>query len=162
MDPRSWWAEEFAAFAGGHSGYERLPSAVRTHRTVVLDRRAPRFVVVDRLEGAGIHRLQWRFHLDPQLSIACLDSDLRFRRQGREVWLLPVDGVGTLQLITGWVSPTYGVKHGTSTVSCVIEGPLPITRTWLFAESRLPAPHRREYVEHLTTMALSDASNSSQ
>jgi hypothetical protein len=162
VDPRWASADDVVAFAGGHLGYDRLSSPVRTYRTVVLDRRVPRFVVLDRLEGSGIHRLQWRFHLDRHLSVEQVGNDLRLQRAGREVWLLPTDCDGPIDLAPGWVSPSYGVKYETSTVSSTIERQLPVARSWLFAERWLSPPERREYADHLTAMAFPYASNSSQ
>jgi hypothetical protein len=162
VDPQWWTSDDVDLFAGGHSGYERLPQAVQVRRLVALDRRAPRVLVIDTIEGAGAHHLHWRFHLDPRVVVERRDGDVCLRHRDREVWLMPVDGDSVVEIVPGWVSPSYGVKHPTSTVSCVAETALPVTRTWLFAERLLPQPERHEYVERLKSLAVPYASNSPQ
>jgi hypothetical protein len=75
-----------------HHGYARLPDPVVHRRIVLLNKRTRRFVIEDRLEGRGRHRIEWFFHLGPRCVLA--DRDLgcpsRFRSGGVEFGLLPV------------------------------------------------------------------------
>jgi hypothetical protein len=160
VDPRWSTSPHVDVFAGGHTGYQRL--GVATHRTVALDRRCPRVTIVDRLEGAGEHHLHWRFHLDPDLEVQTSGDDIRVRHNGREVWLLPLDTLWPIEIIQGWVSPSYGIKRATATVSSRITTRLPVTRTWLFAETHLPPQARHDYVHDVLSQAGNYASDSPQ
>lgn len=150
------------AFAGSHTGYERLPGRVRTHRAIVLDRTRPRVIVSDRLEGGGEHKLQWRFHLDPAITAEPRGADVRLSADGREVWLLGLDRAAPITLEPGWVSPSYGVKLPTTIVSSVLATPLPCARRWLFSEAWLPDSERLAYVRSVMPQSFTYASDSSQ
>jgi len=91
----------FEFVEAGHSGYLTLPGPVRHRRIVLLNRRTRRFVIEDRLEGEGDHRLEWFFHLAPdweavlheEAGLRCSDAgrgfDLRadLLPPGARVWL---------------------------------------------------------------------------
>ena len=64
-----------------HHGYLTLPGPVRHRRIVLLNRRTRRFVIEDRLEGEGDHRLEWFFHLAPDWE-ARLDDEACLRCSG--------------------------------------------------------------------------------
>lgn len=163
VNPRWVTSADVDAFEGGHDGYARLAQPVRLRRQVALDRHLPRVLVTDWVEGRGSHRLHSRFHLDPELEIDRRGGDLRLHRLGHEVWLLPIERETTIDVVPGWVSPSYGVKRPSATVSHVTEAPLPVTRTWLFAEQQLPPDERRDYAQRLASLVTSIyASDSSQ
>jgi len=75
-----------------HHGYARLPEPVVHRRIVLLNKKTRRFVIEDRLEGRGRHRIEWFFHLGPR----CVLSDRgpeylsRFRSGGIEFGLVPL------------------------------------------------------------------------
>ena len=75
-----------------HHGYARLPDPVVHRRIVLLNKRTRRFVIEDRLEGRGRHRIEWFFHLGPRCVLADrgLGCPSRFRSGGVEFGILPV------------------------------------------------------------------------
>ncbi len=95
-----------------HRGYARLPDPVVHRRIVLLNKRTGRFVVEDRLEGSGKHRVEWFFHLAP--GCAAIDgaagAPTRFSSRGPTFRIEPVclpEGTrGFLE--DGLVSPGYG------------------------------------------------------
>jgi uncharacterized heparinase superfamily protein len=149
-------------FAGAHSGYERLPGRVIPHRTIVLDRQQPRVVVVDRLTGSGVHKLHWRFHLDPRAQAEQHDQDVRIWSGDREVWLLDLDPLGPTALVEGAVSPSYGIKVETTTISSVVTNALPCVRRWMFSDVWLSATERQAYARAVVPPAMNYATDSSQ
>ncbi len=138
-------------FSGAHDGYSRLEPPVMHTRECALDRTRPRVAVRDTLGGAGSHMLTWRFHLDPAVTPDAADGDVRLESGGREVWLLPAGGRDglTLSVEDGWVSPSYGVRVPTKILVWQLRAALPVTVSFLFAESRLDAGDRTRVMETL-------------
>jgi hypothetical protein len=151
-------------FRGGHRGYERLRSPVRHARRIWLDRRSPRVLVNDRLEGSDEHVLQWRFHLDPSVVADVEGRDVRLRSGEKTVWLLPDEAAVafTLSLQDGWVSPSYGVKVPTRVVVWETTATLPVSPSFLFSESRLSESDRRRASDELTQGQGPHATDSSE
>jgi len=95
-----------------HRGYSRLSDPVVHRRIVLLNKRTGRFVIEDRLEGEGAHRVEWFFHLAPGCAAidGAADTPTRFSSRGPVFRLEPVclpDGArGFLE--EGVVSPGYG------------------------------------------------------
>lgn len=75
-----------------HHGYARLPDPVVHRRIVLLNKKTRRFVIEDRLEGRGRHRIEWFFHLGPRCAPADPDTGppARFRAGAVEFGLLPL------------------------------------------------------------------------
>ena len=61
-------------------------------RIVLLNKKTRRFVIEDRLEGRGRHRIEWFFHLGPRCAPAGPDTGppARFRAGAVEFGLLPL------------------------------------------------------------------------
>ena len=137
--------EEADCFHGGHSGYARLASPVSHARMWLVDKKHPRVLVRDRLDGEGSHALAWRFHLDPAVAPEVDGSDVRLTHEGRTVWLLPDDTAATFSLSVeaGWVSPRYGVKVPTSVLVWRATAVMPVLVSYLFAETRFSPRERR-------------------
>lgn len=100
-----------------HDGYTRLDEAIVHRRQLTLDRRLE---IVDRLEGKGIHSMEWRLHFAPHCAVilqgdrctvewhsGLLTIDLDRQLQ----WgLLEGDRDG------GWYSPSFNLKQPTATL----------------------------------------------
>jgi uncharacterized heparinase superfamily protein len=138
-------------FRGGHRGYERLPSPVSHTRECFLDKTRPRVLVRDFLDGAGEHRVVWRFHLAPAVT-ACIDAgDVRLSGKAGTSWLLPNLPAGfDLSLEPGWVSPSYGVKVPTTVLVWRASARLPLAASYVFAESQLAPDERTSAVDALS------------
>ena len=134
-------SDERDVFRGSHRGYARLPSPVAHVREIVLEKRAPRVIVRDSLEGRATHRLVWRFHLDPAIRAAAHGRALHLAGEAQAV-SCEIDAPPDLALRVepGWVSPRYGVKVPTSVV--VLEGTvaLPVTCSVVFAPAPIASP----------------------
>ncbi len=124
-------------FCGSHDGYERLTYPVTHTRECVLDRTHPRVLVRDSLTGAGWRELTWRFHLDPAITPYVDSRGVRLSDGAREVWVIagvsPTDVL--LDIEDGWVSPSYGVRVPAKVLVWRTRGSLPITVSFLLAES---------------------------
>ena len=135
-------------FRGTHDGYSRLAAPVVHTRECMLDRERPRVLVRDTLAGAGTHTLTWRFHLDPAVTPERHGADVRLAHGDREVWLLSDDGV-SFEMQDGWVSPSYGVRVPTKVLVWQTRASVPLTMSFLFADSRLDAGERTRVMESL-------------
>jgi hypothetical protein len=137
-------------FRGGHGGYARLSPPVMPSREILVERDAPRVVVRDRIDGAGVRTVVWRFHFDPSVTAALSGDDCCLTHSTGEVWMLSIgEAPGRPRLDEGWVSPSYGVRHHTSVLVVEYRGALPISPGWLFAEARLSSEERQRAVDRL-------------
>lgn len=134
-------------FRGGHDGYARLFPPVRSTRELFVDAERPCVTLRDRLEGASDYRVTWRFHLDPLVSADVIEDDVRIRQGDREVWLLAAGRPHHPRIVSGWVSPSYGVRLETSVVE--MTGHVPAMFSCVFADTRLSADQRRLSLDQL-------------
>ena len=119
--------QRFAAFAGRHDGYASLPSPA-AYRRELLALAGDYWVVRDVVESADEHEVAVHWHAAPALAARILPGvadaatrgvaellDAEDRPCLRLVTLS--DGLGSLAVEDGWVSPTYGRReHATSLV----------------------------------------------
>jgi len=124
-------------FCGSHDGYLRLTYPVTHSREYVLDRERSRVLVRDSLTGTGWRQLTWRFHLDPSITPEHDGRTVRLSNGAREVWLIPDLSAldARLDIEDGWVSPSYGVRVPTKVLVWRTRVSLPVTASFLFAES---------------------------
>jgi len=113
-------------FRGSHSGYERLPSPVRSVRTVALDRVHHAVMIKDEFFGTGAHDIAVPYHLAPgidiereeQGSIVVRTANGRFTLAWRDKadWKVASEA--------SWVSASYGVKTPARRIVFARRGPL--------------------------------------
>ncbi|MDP2481685.1 MAG: alginate lyase family protein [Candidatus Palauibacterales bacterium] len=88
------WAtsSECVVMSGHHDGYMRLPEPVRHARTIVAMHHHY-WLIVDRLEGAGYHRGEQRFHIAPSAGVEWVrkKQGVRIEKNGSVLQLLFVD-----------------------------------------------------------------------
>ena len=107
---RAWTPDHFE---GAHSGYRRLARAVTPVRTIELDRAQHRLVVLDEFEGEGDHLIEIPLQLAQGVTATeagagqlALSDGFRLSWGSTDDW--------TLEIGTGWISPSYGVRlHAT-------------------------------------------------
>jgi Heparinase II/III-like protein/Heparinase II/III N-terminus len=117
----------------GHTGYRRLPAPVTVFRTFSLDRGAPRLRITDRLDGTGVHLVEFFFHAAPG-AVAKTSSTLAVEL----VW--PDSSGVTIQKAVGpdvhwevrpgWFAPSYGIKHARPVWVALATLQLPFTVEW--------------------------------
>jgi heparinase II/III-like protein len=153
----AWRLEEHADyFRGGHDAYARLTPPVVITREVLLLKDTADILIRDRVETdrdgasqAARRRVSSRFHLDPAVTARVEDSDVRLSARGRDMWLQVVDPIGGIDIHDGWVSPSYGVRTRTSTISIEQEVALPITMTYRIGIQRLDRARLRDVASGL-------------
>lgn len=123
---------DLVEYGGRHRGYERLPEPIVHTRTFRWTRSTGDLEIVDRLEGAGRHRLRWHFHLAPgvtarldaggSVALTCgLDRRSLLLPEGLEVAVVPSD-----------YSPSYGVKRPCLAIDAMATVAVDGSREWVF------------------------------
>ena len=127
---RAWESDDaFDYVEARHDGYRRLRQPV-THRRAVLFVRPDYWIVVDRIEGRGVHRVSRRFHVPPDVRLAALGPEIyeaRSDESGDGVRLTFVEPPRQPPLMTAietcpW-SPGYGRWQTSTRVTSEVRGP---------------------------------------
>ena len=117
-----------------HDAYARTPGGV-VHRRRVLFVKPRGWLVLDELQGEGVHSLELRFPFTPRLVAIDPTSWVRARGPGGRGLLLRVFAdvplavrirQGETDPIDGWVSPAYGQRVPAPTVAFAGRGQLPL------------------------------------
>ncbi|MCP9449716.1 MAG: heparinase II/III family protein [Nitrospira sp.] len=98
-------------FDGAHDGYRRLPGRPIHSRTITYDERGE-WVIEDRLDGRGEHRLESYVHLHPDFQVVRDERRLTIvttdgRRSAVVEPLTPCD----VRIDRGWYFPEFGMKY---------------------------------------------------
>jgi heparinase II/III-like protein len=131
----SWISgQTFDLFVGSHDGYSQ-PENPATHRRWVFFRRPEFWLVRDLMLGTGKHRLDLRWHLNPELSWSEL-ADGRFFSSDKSAGIALFASEGQLWSRTveqrEW-SPAYGIKEPAIEVRFTTETTLPAEVATLLA-----------------------------
>jgi uncharacterized heparinase superfamily protein len=90
-----------------HNGYARLPDPVGAARAIVcLDDRA--WLVIDELEGAGIHSWESCLHASPDADVSMAGSDRAVLTRGGQILAVAWFGVDEACTVRGQPSPRQG------------------------------------------------------
>ena len=138
-NPGYAWAE------AAHDGYAPVQ-----HRRTVVGSVGAGWLVFDEVLGAGRHRADLHWHIDPAWMVVTDDGHrLRLTTgDGRTAWL--VHEAAEVSLIfgdeatgLGWCSPAYGARVPTTTARITTEAAAPFARaTWIGGGDELPTLER--------------------
>jgi len=121
-----WRTEpERDVFAGWHDGYRRLPDPVIHRRQIVIDKRARRIVIEDRLQMSDPHDIEMFFHCSDACHVDRVQDGYAITRDGRTVVLkLPQLAGDHAQIffgseapMLGWVSQRFDEKRPAPTIA---------------------------------------------
>jgi hypothetical protein len=122
-----------------HTGYRRLRDPVTVQRRFEVDPRDADLRIVDRLEGAASHRVEFFFHgatggSDEQGA----DGSVRFVwPAGFKVTIAQQTGPAVAwRAEDGWFSPSYGIKQLRRVWIATLQARLPIEITWKLTAAR--------------------------
>ncbi|MCD6309547.1 MAG: alginate lyase family protein [Candidatus Eremiobacteraeota bacterium] len=111
-----------------HTGYERLDNPVTHIRQVYFDKIRGFWVLRDRFEGKGTHRISIGFHFAP-LDIKIVEDKPAWvytRDPGTKLALYPLDDTWRCVLEDGWVSYRYGEKIKAPVIRFKYNGIIPV------------------------------------
>lgn len=97
----------------GHTGYRRLSPPVTVFRKFTLAHRSERLRLADRLEGSGVHSVEFFFHAAPGARAERLgEAGVEFRwPDSSRVRIERASGPDVhWEERSGWFSPSYGIK----------------------------------------------------
>jgi hypothetical protein len=105
-------------FEGSHDGYRRLDDPVVHRRRIIADKAARRILIRDRLEMAGMHRVELFFHCGELCALLPEGKDYRIVNGERSMVLrLPAIARarvttlrGSAAPVAGWVSRSFDEK----------------------------------------------------
>jgi len=104
----------FDFFEGEHDGYMRLDSPA-THRRAVFFVKGEYWVLRDRIESDGDHRVALRLHWAPDVAVSVVDATIlqavAAQGSGASVAARFFARRGRLSCETGWVSRAYGTRQ---------------------------------------------------
>ena len=126
---------DYDLVAAEHDCYGRLDDPVVHQRSIYLCKTRQIILIRDELRGRATHRLQFNFHVDNMRIEA---------RENHSIHLKPVDSSASLifancdetrpfQIGTNWVSPSYGVRYPSISLSTEFECQLPYSTTFVIA-----------------------------
>jgi hypothetical protein len=116
--------ESFDYFAGSHDGYQRLHSPV-THRRWTVALHSGIFLVRDRAEGAGEHRIDISWHLAQDLQLHA-EGLFRFKNAAPGLALFTVCDGWSEEVHKGAWSPVYGQQRTATVLNFGIDAALPV------------------------------------
>ena len=124
---------------------------------------AEAWLIVDRLEGAGVHRCASLLHFYPTFEVLAEDDRFRVRSRARNYTVIPVGDPKPATSISrgddaqfpGWYSPEYGVKFPAAVLALEWAGmDLPWVGGILIAGSTLERPTRVEVSAEAASVRL--------
>jgi hypothetical protein len=118
-DEDRWTAE--------HRGYTRLPEPVVHRRSVQFRRAAREWLVRDQLLGRGRHRAELFLHLSPGASVERVDERTVDVTLGEGC--VRISAGDPLEVASGWVAPSYGVKRPAPVLRAAREAEAPFELT---------------------------------
>lgn len=152
--------DEFDFVDGMHNGYERLAQPI-THRRQILFAKPDYWVIVDVLEGTGLHNFDLYFHMPPGAH-ASLDRDSKVCHVANagEVGLAIVPAlsvnwnaeviVGATDPIQGWTSFQSGEKTPAPVLRLSQVAPAPVQ----FCTVLCPYEKRKEFWAKVSSLAV--------
>ena len=108
-------------FVGMHDGYRRLKDPVTHRREILLDKPKRRLTVTDTLECNDCHEVEVFWHFSPACAVK-VDEEKVVATNDNTKLILRGDGnfvmrTGDKETPSGWISPSFGVKMPTATVT---------------------------------------------
>lgn len=108
-----------------HNGYTRLAPQVRPVRTFKLPRGSGKFIVIDRFEGETMsYDIRIPMQLAPEVQIVDLDVSCIVLKVANQFFKINWSSIGpwALNLESGWVSRSYGVRNAANRLVWTAKG----------------------------------------
>jgi len=114
--------DERDLFSGSHDGYHRLPDPVHHRRDIDFRKDERLITITDTLECRGAHVIERSWHFASECDVTKSNTAVVASAARSEITISAGETAADIQLhrgetspIRGWISPSFGVKHPTST-----------------------------------------------
>ena len=130
--------DQTVIYRGRHRGYTRLEHPVVHERTFELMRDTGTLSISDRLDGTGLHKLGWHFHLAPGVEVT-LDTGkiVLCQNEAGVYWHLTVPEGLAPNCSAAWYSPSYGARIPCYAIELAAEVSLPSDNSWNFTLTKI-------------------------
>ena len=122
-------------YRGRHNGYSQPQRPVVHERAFALDGASGVLTIEDQLNGDGTFDLQWRFQCAPGIDAEVSEGDVRLRA-ATGTWTLKADDGLPVSIMSGWYSPSYGIRVPAPLVQFELRRAEVQGRTWTFTMGR--------------------------
>jgi uncharacterized heparinase superfamily protein len=125
-------ADSALLFEGAHDGYRRLKGSP-THRRLI--RWAGSGITIeDIIEGQGVHAIESRLHIHPDLEVKASDNGPVVYHEGHVLMTATATGPGSFAIEDGWYCPEFNRKIKCPVLTMKIQNaPLPFRSGWKIA-----------------------------
>jgi uncharacterized heparinase superfamily protein len=106
-------ADGSIVFEGAHDGYRRLKGKPINHRAITWA--GDRIDIEDRIEGRGVHAVESRLHIHPDLQVEAADDGVRVTDNGQPLMTVSAADLGRVEIESGWYCPEFNKK-----ISCPV------------------------------------------
>ncbi len=114
-------------FQGAHDGYTRL-SGNPVHRRMVEFTDFREWLITDRIEGRGNHKVESFVHFHPDCAVRLIGHELTVNNaQGVSVLTMSISEPVVARLDTGQYAPEFGKPLQNTVLVMTYSGPLPVT-----------------------------------
>lgn len=100
-------------FEGAHDGYKRLKGKPVHHRSIAWA--GDTIDIEDRIEGRGVHEIESRLHIHPDLKVEAVGGGVRVSDQSQPLMTVSPAGQGRVEIESGWYCPEFNKR-----VSCPV------------------------------------------
>lgn len=133
---------ESALFEGGHDGYRRLSGKPIHTRRIACDGRGS-WIVTDKVEGQGTHRMESFVHIHPDFTIAKSETGcFRIERDGEVVATIEAMSACRVEIEQGCYFSEFGLRQENLVIAFSCSGEIPLQLSYRIqrATSRQPDP----------------------
>jgi hypothetical protein len=114
--------------------------AVSHVREIRFDKFGKKWKIHDKVEGNGVHKVEWNFHAAEKVFVGLREDSVRFETGKDLPLVMLIDSSEEYKCETkdGWVSPSYGVKKESTILTITVSVRLPIEMSFGFLREGSP------------------------
>jgi hypothetical protein len=117
-------------FEAEHTGYLNLTrGGVRHRRCFRFDKETGELLIQDGFEGDGSHYFEWFFHAASDVRVESRERNMRLHAGSTIVNISFEDAERQCGILSGWYSPSYGVRCKTAVIYASCNKTVPFTAT---------------------------------
>lgn len=134
VDVIEWLDDKLeSVVSANHTYYAHLPEPIVHHRSIALDKINHQAIIEDRFSGSGTHKLEWFFHLAPDLNATHIGNQFSISADNKIVATIHYpDSIMAASVISGAVSGSYNEETNSQILYCEFSGKNDIDKPFTF------------------------------